>query len=187
MKNKRKRPAEPVIEVDEATEVAELEQQVVATAPARGTQPFTESSSSRQPFATLPLSQRTTRGLETGGFKTMTEIQVRRFKKLTVQPVASYARPLLTIDRTIRMHMHTPYTKTVLLLPKELFLCLLPLTHVYAYPNFMHPVSVEKVAAIPHALAGRDVLGAAKTGSGKTLAFLVPLVEKLYRSRITFG
>lgn len=28
--------------------------------------------------------------------------------------------------------------------------------------------------AIPHALAGRDILGAAKTGSGKTLAFLVP-------------
>ena len=44
-----------------------------------------------------------------------------------------------------------------------------------------------QVAAIPHALAGRDVLGAAKTGSGKTLAFLVPLVEKLYRSRVTFG
>lgn len=44
-----------------------------------------------------------------------------------------------------------------------------------------------QVAAIPHALAGRDVLGAAKTGSGKTLAFLVPLVEKLYRNRVTFG
>ena len=38
-------------------------------------------------------------------------------------------------------------------------------------------------AALPHALAGRDVLGAAKTGSGKTLAFLVPLVEKLFRLR----
>lgn len=38
-------------------------------------------------------------------------------------------------------------------------------------------------AAIPHALAGRDVLGAAKTGSGKTLAFLVPTLEKLYRLR----
>eukprot|EP00526_Cylindrotheca_closterium_P007319 CAMPEP_0113621112 /NCGR_PEP_ID=MMETSP0017_2-20120614/10780_1 /TAXON_ID=2856 /ORGANISM="Cylindrotheca closterium" /LENGTH=692 /DNA_ID=CAMNT_0000530833 /DNA_START=148 /DNA_END=2226 /DNA_ORIENTATION=+ /assembly_acc=CAM_ASM_000147 len=37
-------------------------------------------------------------------------------------------------------------------------------------------------ASIPHALAGRDILGAAKTGSGKTLAFLVPLLEKLYRA-----
>ena len=38
-------------------------------------------------------------------------------------------------------------------------------------------------AAIPHALADRDVLGAARTGSGKTLAFLVPAVEALYRER----
>ena len=38
-------------------------------------------------------------------------------------------------------------------------------------------------AAIPHALAGRDVLGAAKTGSGKTLAFLVPVLERLYREK----
>lgn len=30
-------------------------------------------------------------------------------------------------------------------------------------------------AALPHALCGRDVLGAAKTGSGKTLAFLIPV------------
>jgi ATP-dependent RNA helicase DDX10/DBP4 len=30
-------------------------------------------------------------------------------------------------------------------------------------------------AAIPHALCGRDVLGAAKTGSGKTLAFIIPV------------
>ena len=37
--------------------------------------------------------------------------------------------------------------------------------------------------AIPHALAGRDVLGAARTGSGKTLAFLVPALEVLYRER----
>lgn len=29
--------------------------------------------------------------------------------------------------------------------------------------------------ALPLALAGRDVLGAAKTGSGKTLAFLIPV------------
>ncbi|WIA42322.1 hypothetical protein OEZ86_008336 [Tetradesmus obliquus] len=40
-------------------------------------------------------------------------------------------------------------------------------------------------AALPHALAGGDILGAAKTGSGKTLCFLVPLVEKLYRQAWT--
>ncbi|GFR52266.1 hypothetical protein Agub_g14801, partial [Astrephomene gubernaculifera] len=40
-------------------------------------------------------------------------------------------------------------------------------------------------AALPHALCGRDILGAAKTGSGKTLAFLIPVVEKLYRAKWT--
>ena len=30
-------------------------------------------------------------------------------------------------------------------------------------------------ASLPHALCGRDILGAAKTGSGKTLAFLIPV------------
>uniref|UniRef100_A0ACD5UMU1 Uncharacterized protein n=1 Tax=Avena sativa TaxID=4498 RepID=A0ACD5UMU1_AVESA len=38
-------------------------------------------------------------------------------------------------------------------------------------------------AAIPHALCGRDILGAAKTGSGKTLAFVIPVLEKLYRAK----
>lgn len=30
-------------------------------------------------------------------------------------------------------------------------------------------------ASLPHALCGRDILGAAKTGSGKTLAFIIPV------------
>ncbi|KAF2285789.1 hypothetical protein GH714_007795 [Hevea brasiliensis] len=36
-------------------------------------------------------------------------------------------------------------------------------------------------ASLPHALCGRDILGAAKTGSGKTLAFVIPVLEKLHR------
>ena len=38
---------------------------------------------------------------------------------------------------------------------------------------------------IPLTLKGTDILGAAKTGSGKTLAFLVPVLENLYRRRLT--
>ena len=38
-------------------------------------------------------------------------------------------------------------------------------------------------AAIPHGLAGRDILGAAKTGSGKTLAYLIPVIEHLWRNK----
>ena len=67
--------------------------------------------------------------------------------------------------------------------------------------KFVQMTKIQK-AAIPHALADRDVLGAAKTGSGKTLAyvffffefriipynhsnhrFMIPVLEKLYRLR----
>lgn len=40
-------------------------------------------------------------------------------------------------------------------------------------------------ASILHALAGRDILAAAKTGSGKTLSFLIPLFEKMFLSKWT--
>lgn len=40
--------------------------------------------------------------------------------------------------------------------------------------GFTNMTAVQR-AAIPHALCGRDVLGAAKTGSGKTLTFLIPV------------
>lgn len=73
----KKRKREPALPpVDEATEVKELEEQVLANAPPRGTQPFTETSGDRQRFSSLPLSQRTLRGLGDASFKTMTEIQV---------------------------------------------------------------------------------------------------------------
>lgn len=41
--------------------------------------------------------------------------------------------------------------------------------------------------AIPLALKGSDILGAAKTGSGKTLAFIIPVLENLYRAQCIGG
>ena len=46
--------------------------------------------------------------------------------------------------------------------------------------NLIVPTDIQ-AAAIPHALASRDILGAAKTGSGKTLAFVIPIIERLFR------
>ncbi|MDP1627885.1 DEAD/DEAH box helicase [Parvibaculum sp.] len=37
--------------------------------------------------------------------------------------------------------------------------------------------------AIPHVLAGRDVLGIAQTGTGKTASFTLPMIDKLSRGR----
>ena len=38
---------------------------------------------------------------------------------------------------------------------------------------------------IPHGMAGRDILAAARTGSGKTLAFLIPVIELICRVKWT--
>src|SRR5215469_15216032 len=44
--------------------------------------------------------------------------------------------------------------------------------------KFSVPTPVQ-AAAIPQALAGKDLIATAQTGTGKTLAFLVPVLEKL--------
>jgi len=44
--------------------------------------------------------------------------------------------------------------------------------------KFLTPTPIQ-AAAIPQALAGKDVLATAQTGTGKTLAFLVPVIERL--------
>jgi len=47
--------------------------------------------------------------------------------------------------------------------------------------NFNIPTPVQ-AAAIPQALAGKDVLATAQTGTGKTLAFLAPVIEHLMKT-----
>ena len=44
--------------------------------------------------------------------------------------------------------------------------------------GFTTPTPIQ-AEAIPHALAGRDVIGIAQTGTGKTFAFGLPMIQKL--------
>lgn len=48
--------------------------------------------------------------------------------------------------------------------------------------HFKTMTDIQK-RALPFALKGSDILGAAKTGSGKTLAFLIPVLESLHRKK----
>lgn len=50
--------------------------------------------------------------------------------------------------------------------------------------GFATPTPIQS-RAIPHGLAGRDVIGKAQTGTGKTLAFGIPLVQRLDATRIS--
>src|SRR5580698_6926278 len=44
--------------------------------------------------------------------------------------------------------------------------------------NFHEPTPIQN-EAIPHALAGKDVLASAQTGTGKTLAFVLPALHRM--------
>lgn len=49
--------------------------------------------------------------------------------------------------------------------------------------SYFHTLTPIQAKSLPFTLKSHDILGAARTGSGKTLAFIVPLLEKLYRSK----
>lgn len=48
--------------------------------------------------------------------------------------------------------------------------------------GYHHATPIQQ-QAIPHILAGRDILGSAQTGTGKTAAFCIPLLEILSRNK----
>jgi len=48
--------------------------------------------------------------------------------------------------------------------------------------GYTQPTPIQ-AGAIPHALAGKDVLGIAQTGTGKTAAFVLPMITRLEKGR----
>ncbi len=56
-----------------------------------------------------------------------------------------------------------------------------PLQQRLKASQFLIPTPIQS-AAIPHALAGKDLLATAQTGTGKTLAFVLPMIERLLKS-----
>ena len=62
-------------------------------------------------------------------------------------------------------------------------LCLAePLLRALRAEGHTQPTPIQ-ANAIPHILAGRDVLGTAQTGTGKTAAFLLPVMQRLAGAR----
>ncbi|MFO1119753.1 MAG: DEAD/DEAH box helicase [Rhodospirillales bacterium] len=57
-----------------------------------------------------------------------------------------------------------------------------PLLEVLAAERYTTPTPIQ-AQAIPHILAGRDLLGIAQTGTGKTAAFALPVLHRLDASR----
>ena len=58
-----------------------------------------------------------------------------------------------------------------------------PLLKALASENYVAPTPIQ-AQAIPHVMAGRDLLGIAQTGTGKTAAFALPILHRLAAERI---
>ena len=53
-----------------------------------------------------------------------------------------------------------------------------PILRALATEGYSLPTPIQ-AGAIPHVLAGRDLLGIAQTGTGKTAAFALPILHRL--------
>ena len=57
-----------------------------------------------------------------------------------------------------------------------------PLARALSEEGYTQPSPIQ-LQAIPHVLAGKDILGCAQTGTGKTAAFALPLLQRLWNER----
>jgi len=57
-----------------------------------------------------------------------------------------------------------------------------PLMRAIGEEGYATPTAIQE-QAIPHVLAGGDLLGCAQTGMGKTAAFALPILQRLYNTR----
>ena len=58
-----------------------------------------------------------------------------------------------------------------------------PLVEAVLDQGYEKPTPIQ-VQAIPHVLAGRDLLGLAQTGTGKTAAFALPILQRLHATGV---
>jgi ATP-dependent RNA helicase RhlE len=58
-----------------------------------------------------------------------------------------------------------------------------PLLRALTEKKYTHPSPIQ-AEAIPHLLAGRDLMGSAQTGTGKTAAFALPILQRLSASAL---
>ena len=61
-----------------------------------------------------------------------------------------------------------------------------PIRRALATENYTQPTPIQ-TQAIPHLLAGRDLLGIAQTGTGKTAAFGLPILQRLFEDKTPAG
>jgi len=103
--------------------------------------------------------------------KTKKQDQTQKRKRETVN-IEDLERQVEALD-TVSGHVYKDFTELPLSEPTQAGLKACHFT----------TLTDIQAKAIPVALKGADILGAAKTGSGKTLAFLVPVLENLYRDQ----
>ena len=61
-----------------------------------------------------------------------------------------------------------------------------PIQRALTAEKYETPTPIQ-TQAIPHLLAGRDLLGIAQTGTGKTAAFGLPILQRLFQDKTQAG